>query len=206
MKERLCLDRPLLVEGKYDKIRLQSLVSSEILVTDGFGIFKEKEKTSLLRRLAEIKGLLVLTDSDGGGLVIRSYLRSVLPKERVIHLYIPEIKGKEPRKQQASKEGLLGVEGMEEERLYALLAPYAVNKEISKEPTAPMGKAELYEMGLVGKSNSAEKRRKLCLALDLPTNLSSNAFLEAIGLLGLKDEVIRLVNESKKEGENKHEG
>lgn len=180
--EKLKISQVVLVEGKYDKIKVDSVVDATILTTDGFGIFKEKEKTALLRRLAAERGLIVVTDSDGAGLVIRNYITSILPKSQVTHLYIPQIKGKEVRKAIPSKEGTLGVEGMEADLLRGLFEPFAVGR------TAPeweaVTKYDLYADGLSGGAGSEARRQALAKAIDLPSGLSSNALIEAINLLG----------------------
>lgn len=180
--ERLRIDRPVVVEGKYDKIRLQSVIDAEIVVTDGFRIFRETEKAALLRRIAEKNGVLVLTDSDGGGLVIRNFINAILPKEKRIHLYIPPIPGREKRKTADSREGLLGVEGMENETLRALFLPYAAGKTDAPEKE-PITKLDLYEDGLTGRADSKKKRLALAEAASLPRNLSAGALLEALNLL-----------------------
>lgn len=210
---RLMLDRPVVVEGKYDKIRLSSLVGSEIFTTDGFGIFREEEKREMLRRIAEKRGLIVLTDSDGGGLVIRNFLRSTLPKGKVVHLYIPQVPGKEKRKTRPSREGLLGVEGTSTELLFRLLSPFSVGAESgNSHGGAPGGESEaspgggqkiaqkvasgdaagtprkitrqdLYTDGLLGGEGSSARRAALCRAFGLPVNLGTSAFLEALNLL-----------------------
>lgn len=193
-KEKLRLKSPIAVEGKYDKIKLSSVVESEIIVLDGFGIFKNSEKTEFLKRVAEKSGLIVLTDSDGGGLVIRNRLRSVIPQDRLINLYVPEIKGKEKRKTEASKQGLLGVEGMENEILYAILEPYSIDADV---PVSKGGitRADLYENGLMGGEGSAEKRKRLCMKCALPQNISTSALLEALNLLYTLEEYELLVSE-----------
>jgi len=182
VSERLVIDRPVVVEGKYDKIRLLSVIDADILVTDGFGVFKEKEKTALLRRIAEKNGLIVLTDSDGGGLVIRNYLKSILPKDKLIHLYVPAVKGREKRKLADSKEGLLGVEGFDTETLRALFLPYVRGNEARPRRTA-LTKAQLYADGLSGGIGSAARRKALCRKAGLPLNISADAMLEALNLL-----------------------
>ena len=179
---KLVLDRPIVVEGKYDKIRLSSLVEGTILCSDGFGIFKAKEKAAMIRRIAQKNGIIVLTDPDGGGLVIRNYFRSILPRDKLVHLYIPMIPGKERRKDAPSREGLLGVEGMDTELLHELLLPYAVGTP-PQEKGRPVTRADLYEDGLMGGQGSAEKRKTLCRAASLPDNLSTTALLEALNLL-----------------------
>ncbi len=182
--EKLKIPYPILVEGKYDKIKLDSLLEARILTTEGFGIFRQKEKALLLRKITEQFPLIVLTDSDGAGLVIRNYVNSILPKDRLIHLYTPTIAGKERRKDTPSKTGLLGVEGMDADCLRTLFAPFAKESPISQ--TIPLTKGDFYDMGLSGGQNSAEKRKRLCLLLELPQDLSANALLDAINLLGGK--------------------
>ena len=123
--EKLTVSRPIIVEGKYDKIALSSVLHATVLTTDGFGLFRQKEKVALLRRLAGDLGVIVLTDSDGGGRQIRSFLSGILPKEKVTHLFIPRIEGKERRKKKGGKAGTLGVEGMEPELLRELFLPFS---------------------------------------------------------------------------------
>lgn len=180
--EKLKVNEVVLVEGKYDKIKLDSLLDATIVTTDGFGIFKEKEKVALLRRLAAERRLIVVTDSDGAGLVIRNYITSILPKSQVSHLYIPQIKGKERRKATPSKEGTLGVEGMEADLLRSLFEPFAVGRRQSEWET--IGKFDLYCDGLSGAEGSDSLRRTLARSIGLPEGLSANALVEAINLLG----------------------
>ena len=145
------ISRPIIVEGKYDKIKLSRIVRANIITTDGFGIFSKDQKAALIRRLAAENGVIVLTDSDGAGLVIRNYLRNLLPSDKIIHLYTPKIKGKEKRKEKPSKEGFLGVEGMELEWLIKALEPFADGNVPDR---MELSKADLYALGLSG--------RKLC--------------------------------------------
>lgn len=182
MDMKIKLNQVVLVEGKYDKIKLSSLLDATILTTDGFGIFKEAEKRSLLRRLAKERGIIVVTDSDGAGRVIRGHIASFLPKEQVVNLYIPKIRGKEARKTAPSKEGTLGVEGMDADLLRSLFAPYAVDSHRSD--FAPVDRWRYFEDGFTGGANSSHLRAELAKALDLPDDLSANALLEAINLLG----------------------
>lgn len=186
----LTISRPIIVEGKYDKIKLSRVVNAHIVTTDGFGIFSQAQKTSLIRRLAEENGVIVLTDSDGAGLVIRNYLRNILPPDKIIHLYTPRIKGKEKRKNTPSKEGFLGVEGMETEWLEKALAPFADG---GIKPRMQLTKADLYALGLSGGLNSEIRRRELSHLLQLPDNLSANALLEAICLLVTPEEFDRAI-------------
>lgn len=195
------LDIPntIIVEGKYDREKILTVARAHIITTDGFGIFKADEKAAFLRRLAEKKPIIVLTDSDGAGLVIRNYIHSVLPREKIIDLYIPEIKGKEKRKTEPSKAGLLGVEGMSAEWLTAALAPFSGGGPVVEKYVT---KTDFYLLGLSGGENSAEKRKILARELSLPTNLSCSALLDAINLLIPPDvlsaamEKIRDVNEN----------
>lgn len=180
MSDRIKVDRPVIVEGRYDKIHIASLIEGTVITTDGFGVFKNSEKKALIRRLASERGVIILTDSDGGGLVIRSYLNSVLPKDKIINLYIPAVKGREKRKKEDSKEGLLGVEGIDCDTLRSVLAPFSSDKPVIR---GGVTKADFYRDGLSGREGSAEKRKKLCHTAGLPENIGANALLEAVNLL-----------------------
>lgn len=184
----ITLDRPVIVEGKYDKQKLSAVLNTTIITTNGFGIFNDREKRLLIRRLAEKNGIFVLTDADGAGFVIRNLLRGCVPKEKITHLYIPAVAGKERRKAAPSKEGLLGVEGIDADTLTRIFAPFAVDAE----PTAPeirnaVTKVDFYAAGLSGGSGSAERRARLSQKLRLPPHMSANALLEAINLLYTKE-------------------
>ena len=178
--EKLRIKYPCIVEGKYDKIKLDSVIEGKIIPTNGFGVFSDKEKREMFRSLAKKTPIIVATDSDGAGLVIRNYMKSIIPKDRLFHVYIPEVKGKEKRKTEYSKAGTLGVEGMDAALLRELFAPYAEEVPIKMDA---LTKTDLYLWGLSGGEGSAEKRKALCRQLSLPTNLSANAFLEVIDLL-----------------------
>lgn len=182
MISKLKIDIPIAVEGKYDKNKLSSIVDANIITTDGFGVFASAEKALLIRRLAEPRGIIVLTDSDGAGLVIRNYFNSILPKDKLIHLYTPQVEGKEKRKKLPSKAGILGVEGIEAEILRELLKPFS-NSNAVVSNGRQVTKADFYEDGLSGTESSAERRRILCKKLSLPENMSANALLAAINLL-----------------------
>lgn len=183
MTEKLKIDRPVIVEGKYDKITLSAVLDAHIIPTGGFSIFNQKEKLALIRRLGEERGVIVLTDSDGAGKLIRAHLSSALPKEKIIHLYTPAIEGKESRKKTPSKEGLLGVEGMAADRLRALFAPFAVGGEERPARGRPVEKRDFYADGLSGGAGAAQKREALAAHFSLPRGMSANALLEAINLL-----------------------
>ena len=194
MTERLKIPYPVIVEGRYDKLRLESVIEAHIIPTDGFGIFKKEEKASMLRALAQKTPLIVLTDSDGAGKLIRSHLTSVLPPERVIQLYVPRISGKEKRKSEASAEGILGVEGMERTLLYELFSPYAnANAVENRRAENPLSKTDFYEDGLTGSEGSREKRDALCVRLGLPMGMTPNALLAALRVLCTYEEYCALV-------------
>ncbi len=185
--KKLKITLPVIVEGKYDRHRLSSFLDAHIITTDGFGIFREDEKRALIRRLAAERGIIVLTDSDGAGLVIRNYLRSFLPPELVRHVYIPQVAGRERRKSSPSREGLIGVEGTDEKVLVGLFEPFAAADETG--PAEPaLTKADLYAGGLSGRKDSAQRRAAFAEAAGLPKNLSANALLEAVNLLCLQGE------------------
>lgn len=185
MSDKLKIDIPIAVEGKYDKIKVASVADAHIITTDGFGVFASEEKAALICRLAEPRGIIVLTDSDGAGLVIRNYFNRVLKKDKLYHLYIPQIEGKEKRKKSPSKEGTLGVEGMETELIRSLLLPFASGSEIKS--TCEITKTDFFADGISGRDESAKKRARLCRYLSLPDNMSANALLAAINLLGEAD-------------------
>ena len=198
-KEKLSIPYPVVVEGKYDKIRLSNVIDAQIIVTDGFGIFRKDEKRLLLRRLAAASPLIVLTDSDGGGKIIRSHLSGMLPRDRIIPLYIPQIKGKERRKDKPSAAGTLGVEGMDDALLYQLFAPYAKEGDspLTHAAENPLSKVDFFEDGLTGGANSTEKRDALAKRVGLPAGMSANALLEALKLLVTYDEYLELVGREK---------
>lgn len=194
MTERLKIPYPVIVEGRYDKLRLESVIEAHIIPTDGFGIFKKAEVASMLRALAQKTPLILLTDSDGAGKLIRSHLTSVLPPESVIQLYVPRISGKEKRKSDPSAEGILGVEGMERTLLYELFSPYANADAVeSRMAENPLSKTDLYEDGLTGGEASREKRDALCVRLGLPTGMTPNALLAALRVLCTYEEYCALV-------------
>ena len=188
--EKLKIPYPIIVEGKYDKIKLDSVIEGQILTTDGFGLFNHSEKLALFRRLSEKSRVILLTDSDGAGKLIRSKITSAIPAERLIQLYIPKIEGKERRKTAPSAEGTLGVEGMEQGLLRDLLAPYAISED-EKTPDEsravyfenPLSKTDFFIDGLSGGEDSAKKRDAFAVSLGLPTGMSANALLAATKLL-----------------------
>ena len=194
----------IVVEGRYDKNTLSQLVDTVILETSGFGIFKDSERLALLRRLAAERGLIVLTDSDGAGFLIRSRLKSALPKDRVKQAYIPDIAGKERRKRRPGKEGKLGVEGMDPATILSVLRRCGATFEAEGEEIPagePITKADLFALGLSGGSGSAERRKALAKALDLPEHLSPNALLDVLNLLTTREELAETVRHLAGEGD-----
>lgn len=176
----------VIVEGKYDKMQLQKVCDALIITTDGFRIFRDKEKKEFLKALAKRQGLLVLTDSDRAGFVIRSHLKSFIPPEQIKNVYIPDIKGKEKRKDKPSCEGLLGVEGINEDILRRLLQEAAAT---SVEPHGdPISKADLYSLGLSGTDGAHELRAKIVKELSLPSRLTTNSLLEILNSAFSRDE------------------
>lgn len=177
--EKLKIKYPVICEGKYDKIKLSSVIDGVIITTDGFGVFKNDEKASLLRKLASEEKIIVVTDSDGAGRVIRNFIRGIIPAEKIVNLYIPQIKGKEKRKEKPSAEGTLGVEGMTAELLYKIFLPYTgeIKNKLS------LKKTDFFILGLSGGDNSSYLRRKFCTVAGLPAEMSANALLEAVNLL-----------------------
>ena len=195
IKKKLSLPYPVIVEGKYDRLRLLCVCepSTQIITTDGFGIFKHKEKLSLLRALSAKTPIILLTDSDGAGKFIRSHICSAIPKDRLIQVYIPKIEGKEKRKAAPSAEGTLGVEGMEAELLYGLLAPFENSDRLAASTENPLSKTDLYTDGLSGGADSAARRDALAARLGLPDGMSANALLAALRILVSYDEYLALV-------------
>ena len=188
----LKIKEAIIVEGKYDKQRLSEFIDAPIITTSGFRVFKDKEKQSLIRKLAEERGLLILTDSDGAGLVIRNFLKGIVPADKIKNCYIPQIEGKEKRKTAPSKEGFLGVEGLSADIIKTALLSSGVDvgEERAECKSYGITKSDLYEMGLSGRENSAVLRKKLMEELGLPTYLSANAFLEVINSLYSKKKIL----------------
>ena len=177
-EKKLKLKYPVIVEGKYDRLRLLSVAEGQILTTDGFGVFKKKEKTELFRVLAEKTPLIVLTDSDGAGTLIRAHIGSAVPADRIIPLYTPQIKGVEKRKSAPSAAGFLGVEGQERSLLRELLAPFA--DDAADVAENPLSKVDFFEDGLTGCENAAVRRNALAAQFGLPADMTPNALLAAL--------------------------
>ena len=210
MKRRIKLDIPIIVEGKYDKIRLSNIFDTEIITTEGFGIFKNTEKAEYIKRLAERKGIAVLTDSDAAGTVIRNRIKAILPTADIINVYLPPIFGKEPRKSTPSKEGLVGVEGTPDNVILEAFRKVGITIDAgtaatddsaannaadgsragdlprgsaSERGTRAVNRLDMYNAGLSGHTDSALKRDLLKKKLGLPSSLSQSALLEALNAL-----------------------
>ena len=186
--EKLRLKQAVIVEGRYDKIKLDAMLDAIILPTNGFGIFSNAELRGLIRSLAAQNGIILLTDSDAAGFKIRNYLRGMIPAGQITNVYIPDILGREKRKAFASKEGKLGVEGMSLEILREAFAKAGVLEDKSPDVANPITKLDLFEDGLYGGENSAEKRRGLFKALGLPTRLGVNAALPLLNQMLSREE------------------
>jgi ribonuclease M5 len=198
--KKLRISLPIIVEGKYDKNTLSQILDATIITTGGFSVFNSKEKQSLILRLAEKGGIIVLSDSDGGGHQIRRFLKGLLPADKIYNLYIPEIPGKEKRKTKASKAGLLGVEGMEREVIEKIFSPFANADSVLKKDV-PDGKKmitklDFFEDGLSGGEDSVRKRDELAKLFLLPSGMSAKALIEALNIIsdydGYKNALITL--------------
>ena len=192
------IKQAIVVEGKYDQNTLLQLVDATIFQTRGFGVMHDKALLELLRKAARTTGLIIFTDSDGAGFVIRNFLKGALPKEGVLHAYIPDIPGKEKRKRAPGKEGLLGVEGMTKEILLEALenAGADLGGEAAKKPGDTITKFDLYTAGLSGKPDSASKRAAFLEKLRFPAHMSANALLDALNLLYTREEFLALFEET----------
>ena len=187
----------IVVEGRYDKNALSQIVDTAIFQTNGFGIMKDTEQLALLRAVAKKRGLIVFTDSDGAGFVIRNYLKSAIEPKFLLHAYIPDIHGKEKRKKAPGKEGKLGVEGMTPQIILDSLrkAGATIDDQLIPSADDPVTKQDLVEWGLSGGSNSAEKRNRLLRELNLPEHMSCNAMLQALQILYTRNEAMLVVRQ-----------
>ncbi len=185
--EKIVTDKVIIVEGKYDKIKLSAFIDGVIIPTNGFSVFNNTEKCQLIRKIAAEKGIIILTDSDGAGFVIRNKLRGLIGNtDNITNLYIPQIKGKETRKSKESKQGYLGVEGIDIKTIREIFEKAGVFNQSSEMDYKCYSKAELYELGYSGKDDSSAKRDIICKENGLPTGMSANAFLEAVNILKVK--------------------
>lgn len=186
------IKQAIVVEGKYDKNTLRQIVDAPIFTTDGFGIMNNRSQLELLRNIAKKRGLIILTDSDGAGFVIRNYLKGALPKDCVYHAYIPDIYGKERRKAAPGKEGKLGVEGMNPAIIEkALLEAGVEPDESGHTQSQPICKADLFALGLSGRADSKERRQQLLKQLRLPEHMSPNALLDVLNILYSREDFLR---------------
>lgn len=190
MQEKIKISLPILVEGKYDKNTIKQIFDATVITLGGFSVFNSKETQSLVKKLSD-KGIIVLTDSDGGGKQIRSFINGLLPKEKIYNVYIPKIKGKERRKPHPSKEGLLGVEGMGREELIGALSPFIQDggraENIGAKSLKMLTKVDFYNDKLTGCDGAAERRACLCRMFDLPDDMTANSLLEALNLITDRD-------------------
>lgn len=191
MEEKIKLTEAVIVEGKYDKIKLSNILDAFIIETNGFGIFKDKAKLSFIKKLAKECGIIILTDSDHAGFMIRNYISSGVPKEQIKNVYIPDIFGKEKRKNAPSKEGKLGVEGMTKDVILESLSKAGVTSE-SSVCIDPVTTVDFYDLGLTGGVGSKAKRKALCSALDLPEFLSTSSLISCINNFMSKEEFYSL--------------
>ncbi len=189
------LDTPVVVEGKYDKIRLSNIIDAPIITTNGFGIFKDTEKRKLIARLAREKGIIIITDSDNAGMIIRNHIKNIANDGKIINVYLPQILGKEKRKIKGSADGFLGVEGIADEIIVSALAKSGITGKKTNTTEKVVTKSVLFAMGFYGGENSTDLRKGLLKYMDLPDNLSVNAFLEAINLLYGYDKFLKKVQE-----------
>lgn len=192
--EKLKISYPIIVEGKYDKIKILSVADACVIQTDGFGVFKNSERLALIRKLAEKDKIIVMTDSDGAGKVIRSHIASAIPKDKLIQLYIPQVEGKEKRKQSPSAEGYLGVEGTEADTIRRLLEPFASQAEACG-VYAEITKLDFFELGLTGKDDSSSRRDELAVAIGLPRKMTANALLAAVNVLMDRDKLYSIMSD-----------
>jgi ribonuclease M5 len=191
--DRIKLDMPVIVEGRYDKIKLQSVIDAIIITTDGFGIYRNRKKRDMIRKYAEKTGIIILTDSDGAGFQIRNSLKGCIGSGKAINIYIPDVFGKERRKAKPSKEGKLGVEGIDTATLRKAFEDAGVMS--SPAPRVPwIDKQRLVDDGLSGGDNSSGRRKALCVKLGLPERMSAKALLEALNALYSKEEYEAALN------------
>lgn len=199
----ISVDIPIIVEGKYDKIKLSSFIDGVILTTDGFGIFNDTQKREFIRKVASEKGIIVATDSDSAGAVIRSHIKNICPNGKIINVYIPQIKGKEKRKDKVSAEGFLGLEGIDIELLKKAFLNSGIGLEKIDTAQVKITKKDLFNYGLSGGENSAVLRKEFALFVKLPTNLSSNAFLDALNTVFNYNEFLEAVQKWQHETDKK---
>ena len=187
------LNSAVIVEGKYDKIRLENIIDALIITTNGFALFKDEEKRQLIKLLAEQNGIVVITDSDSAGRLIRNHLQSFIPSEKIKNVYLPQIKGKEKRKSHISSEGFLGVEGIEDSVILKALEEFGVTGQHTEKKKRKITKGDLFEFGLSGGLDSASKRKSILKHLDFP-EMSANAFMDLINALYGYDKFLEVLD------------
>ena len=190
----LHISRAIIVEGIYDKQRVNQVCDAFCFATGGFDIFADREKRDFIKKLAKEKGLIVLTDSDRAGFMIRAHIKNIVKEGEVLHAYIPEVFGKERRKDRPSAEGKLGVEGIELSALEEVLRPFAGGE---GERGEPVTKLDLFELGLTGGPDSSAKRKRLCTHMGIPADMSANSLLEAVNAIMTKKQFCQVVNSIK---------
>lgn len=193
-QKRIKIKETIIVEGKYDKMRISPLFDANIIELGGFQIYNNKDRLSLIRRIAEKNGIIILTDSDSSGFKLRHYIASAVPKANITNVFIPNVSGKEKRKQKPGKENLIGVEGMTTEVLLEAFRKAGIDPEnTSEERKPPFTKAFLYELGLSGGNGSSELRRKICEYYNLPKLLSANSLAEILPIITEPDELLSVI-------------
>ena len=191
--DKLCLSYPVVVEGKYDKIKIESLFESVVITTEGFSIFKNAEKKQLIRMLAAKSPIIVLTDSDSAGRMIRGHLSSMIPPDRIINAYIPQVGGKEKRKPKPSAQGFLGVEGIDETVLREILLPFTAEDCKQGMIRHEITTSRLYELGLTGQENSAHLRDVILQQMGLPSKMTAKSFKKAVELLISEEDLVKMM-------------
>ena len=197
-QKRIKIKETIVVEGKYDKIRLAPLFDANIIELGGFRIYNNKDRLALIRRIAEKNGIIILTDSDSAGFRLRHFLSSAVPKANIKNVFIPNVSGKEKRKAKPGKENLIGVEGMSTEVLLSAFKKAGIDPETGdSERTEPFSKAFLYDLGLSGGENSSELRKKICERFSLPKMLSANSLAEILPIVTTEEELVSVIEEIK---------
>lgn len=191
----LHLEQAVIVEGKYDKIKLNSIIDGVIITTNGFSVIKDKEKIELIRYFAKKKGIIILTDSDSAGFKIRNYIKGAVREGKITNVYVPDIFGKEKRKTVPSKEGKLGVEGIDKEILLKAFEKAGILSSETPENHDPITKIDLFEAGLTGGHNSSEKRKAILKKLDMPQLLTTNSMLEILNTMMSREEFMSFAAE-----------
>lgn len=187
------IKQAVIVEGKYDKIRLSNIVDTVIVPVHGFSVYRDRETAELIRTLARTRGIIILTDSDSAGFQIRNKIKEIARGGSVINVYVPDIKGRERRKREPSKQGLLGVEGIDDDIILEAFRKAGVLAEKSEAPKDPITKADLFDLGLIGAENSAQRRAALQRKLGLPERLSANMLLEMLNVIYTRERFLEEV-------------